>query len=391
MLDWLGCLLAPKVADLTEAALPALPDPSRHDALVDRARQALDALHAVPFAPVVSHDAHALLMAMGCRDLISREADQHPDTAGRTPNWASCPAFEEVSIPASGDVVLHGRHSVGAPGRPILIVAHGLYDSHCSRYVVEYSEVLHRLGFHVFALDLRDHGRLRGRPPPTSLGLHEGRDLFAVARTLAEREGLSVGILGLSYGGHCAVRAAYEASLAGRAELLRGGVLSISAPLNVHEAVLALDDHSRLPAPRGWRQRLVMRHIHATFRRHMRLRIDEHGPFDHPVDDYESYIRDIVIPACPDAPPLVGAFLGALRCTQPSVLGKVAVPTALLHSTDDLLVPVKHLAEARAAAGDNPFVGARELPAGGHLGLGISDPRGTLALLAAFFGPLRDG
>ncbi len=273
----------------------------------------------------------------------------------------------------------------------MVIVVHGLYDSHTSRYVVEYAEVLRRWGFHVFALDMRDHGRLRGSPPPPSLGLHEGRDLFAAAGTLGAAEGVSVGILGLSYGGQCAVRAAHEATLAGRPEVLRGGVLTISAPLNIHEAVLALDDKSRLPHARTFLSRMVMRELYRVFDRHLKIRIREHGALGHPCDDYEGYIRDFVLPAYPQAPGLVGSFLGLARCTQASVLGKVAVPLALLHSADDLLVPVRHVRQAAEAAAGNPMVLTRELPAGGHVGCGASDAAGTMRMLAAFFGRLRDG
>jgi predicted alpha/beta-fold hydrolase len=330
-------------------------------------------------------------MAMGCAELVTREADQHPDTAGRTPNYDAFGAFQDVEVPGVDGVVLKGKHSVGAPGAPVVIVVHGLYDSHTSRYVVAHAESLRRWGFHVVVLDMRDHGRLRGTPPPPSMGLHEGRDLFAAATALHEAEGVSVGILGLSYGGQCAVRAAHEATLAGRPEVLRGGVLTISAPLNVHEAVLALDDHDRLPRAEGLIDRLVMRSLYKAFDRHLHLRIAELGRSDRIVNDYEGYVRAHVLPAYPKDPPMVGSFLGAARSTQASVLGRVAVPIAVLHAADDMLVPIRHLHEAREAAGDNPMVHTRELPRGGHVGLGATDADGALGLLAAFFGTLRDG
>ncbi len=391
MLTWLACRFAPKIPDLTAAQAPALPDPSPHDSLAERAQQAFAELAAVPYRPQPGLGAHDALLAMSCRDLITREADQHPDTAGRTPNYAPYPAFEEVSIPGSGGVTLQGRRSTGAPGAPVIIVAHGLYDSHVSRYVTEYAEVLRRWGFHVVALDLRDHGRLRGKKPPGSLGLHEGKDLFEAARTLSEAENVSVGLLGFSFGGYCAVRAAFEASKAGRPEVLRGGVLAINAPLNVHEAVSALDDPSRLPQPTGLKQRLVVRELRSILTRHLHLRIAEAGKLASPASDYASYIREIVLKAYPDQPQLVGAFLGNLRCTQASVMGAIACPVALVHSVDDMLVPPLHMRQALAEAKGNPFVAGRELPGGGHLGLGVVDPAGTLGLLAAFFGRLRDG
>ena len=391
MLTWLACLLAPKIQDLTDAPTVERPDPCAQPPLLDRVRQTWDELRAIPWQPRAGVDPCDTMLGLACRDLVTREADQHPDTAGRTPNFAPHPAFEEVRVPGAEGVTLTGRRSTGAPGAPVVIVVHGLYDSHVSRYVVEFAEVVRRWGFHVLALDLRDHGRLRGQPPPSSLGLHEGRDLFAAATTLSEAEGVSVGILGLSFGGHCAVRAAHEATLAGRPEVLRGGVLALSAPLDVQEAVAAIDDHSRLPRPQGLKRRLILRNLHTTLHRHLMLRIREHGPCGYPVEDLETYVRAVVLPAYPQDPALVGAFLGAARSTQADVIGKLAVPVALVHAADDPIVPVKHLRLAASLAKDNPLVLARELPSGGHVAFGSFDSQATLRLLATFFGRLRDG
>jgi predicted alpha/beta-fold hydrolase len=391
MLTWLACLVAPKLQDLTDVPAVELPDPSSHPQLLDRARQTWDEMRAIPWQPRADVDPYDTMLGLACRDIVTREADQHPDTAGRTPNYARHPAFEEVSVPGADGVTLTGRRSTGAPGAPVVIVVHGLYDSHVSFYVVELAEVLRRWGFHVLALDLRDHGRLRGRSPPCSMGLHEGRDLFAAASALSEAEGVSVGILGLSFGGHCAVRAAHEATKAGRPEVLRGGVLALSAPLDTQEAVAAIDDPSRLPRAKGLKRRLIVRNLQSTLRRYLLLRIREHGPFGHPVDDLETYIRDVVLPAYPKDPALVGSFLGTARSTQPEVLGHLAVPVAILHAADDPIVPVRHLRLAASLAKDNPFVLTRELPSGGHGGFGAFDPQATLRLIATFFGRLRDG
>ncbi len=298
MLSWLACQLAPPIPDLRDAVPPELPDPSPHDELRERAREVLAELATVPFGDRADANPYKVLLAMACRELVTREADQHPDTAGRTPNYAGMP-FEPLEIPAGDGVRLTGHHSIGAPGCPVLVVVHGLFDSHTSVYVVELAETIRRWGFHVVTLDLRDHGRLRGRPPQASLGRAEGADLFAAARTLSRAEGVSVGILGLSYGGHCAVRAAYEASVAGEAQVLRGGVMAVGAPLDIHEAVLAFDDRSRLPEPPTfWDRRIA----NGTFRqmvRHLRLRSAEKGHTPAAGSEYESFIRDVVIPAVP--------------------------------------------------------------------------------------------
>ena len=389
MLDWLACRFAPRLLDLAAVPTPELPEPSGSNDLAERTLEAFAALDASPFQGSGVTDPYRLLMGMGCSDLITREADQNHDTAGRTPNYRRAPAFQPVEIPIEGGPVLTGQRSTGAPGAPVIFVVHGLFDSHVSGYVVEYAESLRRFGFHVLALDLRDHGQLLGGAHRPSLGVAEGRDLFAAARALSRAEGVSVGLLGLSYGGQCVVRAAHEATLAGEPEVLRGGVMSVCAPLNMQRALGDFDDPSQLPRPHGLMNRAIFRELMRVMDRHLRLRppsvrLPKHRAF-------EAYIREVLIPAYPEMPPLVGAFQGVARSTQASVLGAVQVPVAVLHPTDDPLVPVSHAHDARVAAGDNPYVHVRELPHGGHVGLGAVDGPGTLGLLASFFGTLRDG
>src|SRR6185436_4487548 len=87
MLTWLACLVAPKLQDLTEAPAVDLPEPSPHAELLERARQAWTELAAIPWQPRAGLDAYDIMLGVACRDIVTREADQHPDTAGRTPNY----------------------------------------------------------------------------------------------------------------------------------------------------------------------------------------------------------------------------------------------------------------------------------------------------------------
>lgn len=388
MLAWFVCRFAPRLRPLLGVPTPELPEPAEQDDLRERAAAVLAALDGLVLRPEGELDPFRLIFGMGCEDLAGREADQDPTLAGGGRTWAPFGAFQPVEIPVGDGLSLPGRHSVGPPGAPVVIVVHGLFDSHASAYVVPYAEALRRMGFHVVALDMRDHGRLRGKGRVTTLGLHEGRDLLEAARVLGDAEGVSVGILGLSFGGVCAVRAAHEASKAGRPELLRGGVLTIGAPLDMQELVGAFDDPSRLPRPSSLTARLVRRGVLSTLRRHLALRVPPGTSVSRAGHDAESYVREVVLPACPDAPPLVGSFLGLVRCTQKSVLGTLGVPTAIVHSTNDPLVPVLHARRARDAAGDNPCVRVLELPEGGHVALQHVDPAYTQELLATFFGGL---
>jgi len=392
MLDWLACRLAPTLPSLTDLPPGEPPDPLGNDELLERTRGAHAAALAAPFSPSGVTNPLRVLLGMGCRDLVGREADQNPATAGRSPNFEAAGPWAPVELPVDDGPTLTGHHSLGAPGAPVVIVEHGMFDSHTSAYVVEWAECLRRWGFHVFAFDLRDHGRLLESEYVASLGLGEGRDLFRAARTLGRAEGVSVGLLGLSYGGQCAVRAAHEATLAGEPEVLAGGVVSVCAPLNMHEALNTLDDPSRLPRLPGFLDRQILKGLFKVTRRQALARIRHRGGKPHPDELFSSYVREVVIPNAQGiVPRLVGSYLGEVRCTRPDVLGALTVPTLLLHSADDPFVPVKHLREALAVAKGNPWVAGRELPAGGHVGLAAVDPAGSREIVGGFFARLRSG
>jgi predicted alpha/beta-fold hydrolase len=392
MLDRIACLLAPQLPDLTAGPAPALPNPCREPDLTDRARAAFEALDQIAFeAGGRETNPYKLLLGLGCRDVLTREADQVPGRAGMAPNYERFDGYATLGIPLGDGVTMRGHHSQGPPGAPIVIIVHGLFDSHVSGYVVELAEVLRRFGFHVVALDLRDHGLSRGVPPPPCLGLEEGRDLLKAARALSRGEGVSVGMLGLSYGGHCVVRAAFEASRTGHADLLRGGVMAVGAPLDVAEGVRAFDDGSRLPRPGSLFERVMFWGVQREVNRQLKVRMKEHGLSAARRSVYEQYIRQVIMPAYPDGPGDLDALLLEASCARPEVMAELAVPTALVHPVDDPLVPVEHMRKALAAAGGNPLVHGLELPLGGHVGLSAADPRSTMELLAAFFGRLRDG
>lgn len=393
MLEWLPCLLAPRVEPLVAHPAPPLAAPGREADLATRAAAAAKRVAELAPAFASGPDPARLLLALGCTNALTRAADQDPETAGRAPVYEPFGAWAPLAIPLPDGVTLHGHHSLGPPGAPIVVVVHGLFDSHVTLYVVELAEVLRRWGFHVVALDLRDHGRLRGRPPTPGLGLAEGRDLLAAVEALTRAEPVSVGLLGLSYGGHCVVRAAHEASRAGKAQLLRGGVLSVCAPLDLPAALAAFDGRVALPRPPNLLGRVVLWGLLRTLRSQLGGRLEEAGLPRRGAAPFRRYVERVLLPGHPGVAPAgdVDGFLEAAASAKPEVLADLEVPTLLVHATDDPLVPVDHLQQALAAAGDNPLVHGLELGAGGHVGLAACDGPATLELLSRWFGALRDG
>ena len=119
-------------------------------------------------------------------------------------------------LPLSGPVLgprLRGRRrradrgqrsaSRRAPGRPGLIVVHGLFSSRRFDYVRQIAvRAYYEWGFNVLALDLRSFGLTNlTSQAPTTAGWKEGEDIVAAGRYLKELGATTVGALGISLGG----------------------------------------------------------------------------------------------------------------------------------------------------------------------------------------------
>ena len=166
-------------------------------------------------------------------------------------------------------------------------------------------------------------------------------------------------------------------------------MLALCGPLDIHEAILGFDDHGRLPGADAFMDRMIFSELMKVLDRFLRLRT--RGVALPRADAYKTYVEQVLLPAYPEMPGEFDAFLDEARSSQPAVMGKLAVPTAIVHPVDDPLVPVTHARVSREAAGDNPYVHVRELPFGGHIGLAGVDGAATQQLLATWFGRLRDG
>ena len=138
----------------------------------------------------------------------------------------------------------------------------------------------------------------------------------------------------------------------------------------------------------GLGARIIQRGARQVLVRHLGLR----APAGAPAAARRSvagFVEAVVAPAYAEGD--LPGYLERARLTRPDVLGDLEVPALIVHSEDDPLVPGVHAERAREAAGDNPHVGVLELPFGGHIGLPYAAPGGTQALLATWFGRLRDG
>lgn len=243
-------------------------------------------------------------------------------------------------------------HRTGEPGRPLVILLHGLTGCERSSYVRLTALQLLQRGNPVLRLNLRGAGPSR---PHCREGYHAGRteDLHQVLAGLpAEAADAGVAIVGYSLGGNILLKflAEPEASV----HAVRAAV-SISAPIDLaltqarmmeprnrayhayllnrmrKEAMLLLRD-------RKWRRRVLLSRTVREFDE--RVTAPLHG-FGNAADYYA-------------------------RCSAGPVLGRIRVPTLLIHGLDDPLIPADpYLAFDWRA---HPQLTALLPPQGGHVG-----------------------
>ncbi len=261
-------------------------------------------------------------------------------------------AFEAVVVPSQGVDLpawwIPARD--GRPGPGILLV-HG-WESARDRTLPN-AQILHALGFHVLALDIRGHGE----NPPEELPLTAGEfgaDALAGARVLLARPDVTgVGIVGHSMGGIGAV-------LAAAAEPRVGAVVAASTPADPYRLTRQTFRLAHLPLP---------------------------GPLAYPLAWLTTHV-----------------FLQPRGHTVRSVsaaraLEAYAGPVLLIHGDQDRVVPIGHLGRLQRAArrgrgedADAKVVEVLVIPGGQHSWLyEYPEYRGALGrfLTTALGGPLE--
>ncbi len=147
------------------------------------------------------------------------EAFEAPDTYGLdTTRWAM-PAPEEVSLPSRDpEIDIAGWWLPAAAGAndgpaPAVIVVHGFTACRHDHAVLLPAGMLHRAGFSVLLMDLRDHGDSTREDGRFAGGTDEYRDVLGAWDWLRAEQGLepsSIGLLGISLGAATVLLAAGE-------------------------------------------------------------------------------------------------------------------------------------------------------------------------------------
>lgn len=240
-------------------------------------------------------------------------------------------SVEELRIPIGDGHALHARAWWMDGKRLAVVVVHGIGGSAESRYVVRAGVALHRAGHHVVRLDLRGAGAsVPDVPSLYHAGLSE--DLDAVVAYLAKDPRVSgVAILGFSGGGSMALKRAGEWG-ASYPEALRG-IVSVSAPLDYTRVGPWMDGLARLPY-----RFHVLRGLTVGARTF--ARVHPHRAHYAPSDvkrmgTFREYDSTVIVPM--HGFPNVDEYYA--RASSGAWLGKIRVPTLLIHAEDDPMVP----------------------------------------------------
>lgn len=239
---------------------------------------------------------------------------------------------------------------------PTALIVHGLEGSDASRYMLGTADKFLAAGWNAVRLNIRNCGDTEHLSPTL---YHSGMtsDLTEVLRDLIEREELpAIGIVGFSLGGNVTLKTAGELGPKPPPELL--GVAAVSPAIDLSASAVCLESRE------NW---LYTRRFVNSLKRRMRTK-DKHfpGQFDlsrlngmRTVREYDD--RFIA--------PLYG-FRDSEdyyeRASSRHVLPTIAVPTLLIHASDDPFVPMTD--RVRQAAAENRLVRLIETARGGHVG-----------------------
>lgn len=237
--------------------------------------------------------------------------------------------------------------------RPTILIVHGLEGSSLSKYVIGTGSKAWDVGMNVVRMNMRNCG---GTDHLTPTLYHSGLsgDVGAVVRSLVEQDKLQrIGLVGYSMGGNLVLKMAGEWGSDVHQELKAVAAVSPAADLAASADAMS-EKANRIYE---WKfLRSLIRH----YRRKRSLYPTIYGEIVRLPRSIREF--DDVITA------RYSGFAGAQdyydRAAAARVVEKIAVPTLVIHSTDDPFI--RMLPETRAKLRANPHVSLIETQRGGH-------------------------
>ncbi|HEX8187248.1 MAG TPA: alpha/beta fold hydrolase [Pyrinomonadaceae bacterium] len=267
-------------------------------------------------------------------------------------------------VEADTRVLLKCRWQAERRAAPTLLLIHGLEGSTDSLYVLGTAQKAYRRGFNVVGMNMRNCG---GTEHLAATLYHSGmtEDIRRVVLgELAGREGLrEIFLAGFSMSGNMVLRLAGD--YGAEAPPALGGVAAVSPSIDLDSCAAALERRGN--ALYRWN---FVRNLRGRVRRKGRQRP---GSYDtralRRVRTIREFDEHITAPH--------GGYRDAsdyyARTSSRAVVGRIRVPTLIIHSADDPIIPPEPFLDAAIA--DNPDVLLLLTRRGGHVGF-LSDRAG---------------
>jgi predicted alpha/beta-fold hydrolase len=261
-------------------------------------------------------------------------------------------------------VLAYCRWQPNRSERGTLVLWHGMEGSAASAYMLTTAAKAFAAGLNVMRVNLRNCGGTENLSPTLYHGGMTG-DLRAVIEELITRDGLSqIFVAGFSLGGNMVLKLAGEYGDTPPRELKAVG--TISASVNMRASV------DLLMHRRNWiYQRDFLRRLRRRIRVKEKLFPESYDSSGlRAIRTIEQFDDTYIAPAF--------GFDGAddyyAKASSLSFIGRIRIPTLIIHAKDDPFVPFAPLLDPTIAA--NPYVLLTATERGGHVAFVSANSRG---------------
>jgi predicted alpha/beta-fold hydrolase len=266
-----------------------------------------------------------------------------------------------LEVEPGAQVLCHCHWQRQRSGALTVLLVHGLEGSSASQYVVGTANKAFDAGMNVVRMNVRNCGGTETLAPTL---YHSGlsADVGAVARALIARESLQrIALVGFSMGGNQVLKLAGEWGREAPPELRAVAVVCPGVDLSACADAL-----------HHWQNRLYEWNFLWGLGRRVRRKARCFPEFSGPYRGFRS-IREF-------DNEVTARFFGFADCedyyrraSAAPVLGRIAVPTLVIHAKDDPFVCITP--QTRAAMSANASIRLLETEHGGHCGF-LADPNG---------------
>ncbi len=265
-------------------------------------------------------------------------------------------------LTTTGGVKLLGFHLPHPTPKGRVVLIHGWEGSSDSTYVRTTGATLHRAGYDIFRLNLRDHGPSHHLNKGIFLAIYLDEVVEAVNQLAADVPHLPVALCGFSLGGNFALRIAGRWADAPPVNVRQ--VVAVSPAIDPIGSTLSID-----------RNPFLLWYFRRKWRRSLRRKQQLFpGRYDFSDLDPRMNLMEMTERLIPRFSPYPDArsYLTAYAVT-PAIYTRIRVPSTVISAADDPVIPLSDLLALPETAAVERIIH----PHGGHNGFLRADLRST--------------